>query len=84
MVLRYDYWPFTVHSDRVRQENLAVVPSSGVSCSCVTWKVGCGLPSGGEVSAVWYAFDVWGNLLHLLPHAAIAASLVASFWLFMV
>jgi hypothetical protein len=47
-------------------------------------KVRCGILSGGMVSAVRYILEVWGVFCHFSAHTAIAASLVAFFWLLMV
>ena len=71
----------------VRQENLAnaLVPGSpGFSGADVRLKMRCGLPSGGVVSAMRYAFEVWGILCHFSAHVAIAASFVTLRWLPMV
>ena len=71
----------------VRQENLAsasVLGSPGFSGVGVRLKMRCGLPSGGVVSAVRYAFEVWGILCHFSAHVAIATSFVTLRWLPMV
>jgi hypothetical protein len=67
----------------VRHENLSVGSSSGLA-GRVTWKVWWVFPSGGVVRAVRYTLEVWGELCHSSVHAAIAAILDASLWLFIV
>jgi|SRR5712671_323823 len=52
--------------------------------SFLYWKVGCGFPFGGLVSAVWYANKVRGDWYHLSAHLLMASASASDFWLLMV
>src|SRR5712672_1269606 len=53
------------------------------TCACFgvgVMKVGWGRPSGGLVSAVWYARDVRCDWCHRCAHASTVAALLFSLW----